>query len=69
MTTTKPPAQSEQLTVELRAMFPDIELAHYDILNGQIILHLPDQWIKYFSGDSLTEAMDQVRKWKQEQQQ
>ena len=57
----------ESCIAELREMFPDIEMAHYDILNRQLILHLPDQWIKYFSGDSISEAMAQVRKWKESQ--
>lgn len=58
----------EECLAELREMFPDIELAYYDLLNRQLILHLPDQWIKYFAGSSIAEAMVQVRAWKASQQ-
>ena len=56
----------EDCLQELREMFPEIEVARYDLLYHRLELHLPDQWIKYFSG-TLREAMSQVRAWHKEQ--
>jgi hypothetical protein len=52
----------EAAAKEIREILPDVELANYDFLNQQIVLHLPDQWIKYFGGN-LDEAMQKVRAW------
>jgi DNA-directed RNA polymerase subunit RPC12/RpoP len=56
----------EDCLQELQEMFPDIEVARYDLLNHHLELHLPDQWIKYFDG-TLSEAMSRVRAWHREQ--
>lgn len=57
----------EQALKELREMFPDIEGAKYDLLQRHLVISLPEQWLKYFSGASISDCMSQVREWTKSQ--